>query len=103
MIGTIEYCSESKNIVLVIMGIIAISAIIFGMLKQWRYEKALKRLGKAEMPLALVNLTNTTNVTEITTPIIAEVAKQPYEIGFEAVFAIAGLLAVAYLVLRQKE
>ena len=34
------------------------------------------------------------------TPAIAEeVARRP---GFEAVFAIAGLLAVAYLVLRQR-
>ncbi|MBU4445411.1 PGF-CTERM sorting domain-containing protein [bacterium] len=36
-----------------------------------------------------------------TTPVPA--TPTPKEPGFEAVFAIAGLLAVAYLVLRQKK
>ena len=45
-----------------------------------------------------VTLCNTT--ANATATIVEEVAKKP---GFEAVFAIAGLLAVAYLVLRQKE
>ncbi|MBU4373823.1 PGF-CTERM sorting domain-containing protein [bacterium] len=34
---------------------------------------------------------------------ISPAATTPKEPGFEAVFAIAGLLAVAYLVLRQRK
>ena len=40
-------------------------------------------------------------VVSATTIITEEVAKKPP--GFECVFAISGLLAVAYLVLRQRD
>ena len=44
---------------------------------------------------------NTTLPTDLDAGIIEEEKNNPP--GFEAVFAIAGLLGVAYLVLRQKE
>ena len=45
----------------------------------------------------------TAPVTKETAPAEATATKKPGVPGFEAVFAIAGLLAIAYLVLRQRE
>ncbi|MCZ7369329.1 MAG: S-layer protein domain-containing protein, partial [Candidatus Methanoperedens sp.] len=55
------------------------------------------------------NATVAATVVETTAPAVTETAKPaaatatPKEPGFQAVFAIAGLLAVAYLVLRQRK
>jgi len=51
----------------------------------------------------VANATATAEVTETTEPEADETATPKKTPGFEAVFAISGLLAIAYLVLRQRD
>jgi PGF-CTERM protein len=67
--------------------------------------------GATPVPTVTGNVTTTLTAVPTTpaveTPVTEETAKPaattPKEPGFEAVFAIAGLLAVAYIVLRQRK
>ena len=82
----------------------------YGYLKTWLEEKRSRgKLDKlaflnwnACIFLSVAQLNRTVNATAIpVSTITEEVARKP--IGFEAIFAISGLLAVVYIVLRQKE
>ena len=96
----------------VVAGVVVIGLLLgfYGYLKTWLEEKRLRgELDKlaslnwnACIFLSVAQLNETVNATAISTPIVAEeMARKP--IGLEAIFAISGLLAVAYIVLRQKE